>query len=159
MFLTIFKDAQDNQSIPGLQDLSYSYNQMFPNMEELHKFPDMCQCTSQLFDDWIISGSTRWTPIEPSLNGYWRQHDSILAIFAACNLMMQRWLLNDSSTGCRHTPRKWVDQRTTHKDASTGFTRGFAPNISAAVEGMCLLLLISTQSLIHPLRYFDLKDL
>ena len=64
-----------------------------------------------LFDNRIIPGNTHWTPLEPGQNGDWRQHASMLAIFAACE------------DGCRnfeHWMQVIARNASREKDASRG---------------------------------------
>ena len=87
MFVAILKDSHDNQSIPGLQDLSYSHN--VPENGGtgcVYGSGKTSETTvaGWLFDYRTIPGNMRWTPVEPGQNGVWRHHNSIRAIFASC---------------------------------------------------------------------------
>ena len=150
-FLAIFEDAQGNQSIPGLKDLSYSYN-----MPEhggtahisgyLHASSKISEAfvTKWLFDDRIIPGNTHWTPVEPGQNGDWRQHASIRAIFAACedgDRQFEPWMQETRPekewTGGRRkkTPVEAGESGAGAVAGGAGRGRGRPRNPPAAVEG------------------------
>ena len=95
VFLALVEHVQDNQSIHGLQDLSYSYD--LPEhggatciSRQLHASSKTSETTVQgwLLDDRIIPGNTRWTSVEPRQNGDSRQHNNIQTMFCC----MLRWL-------------------------------------------------------------------